>query len=84
MTLLPYPFGLSPWPVAPFGATLVVIGFRGFPEFEGLATRCPSSILSLDDYITDEVFEASPMVTFTLFSYKGDVTPFTAVACLQH
>jgi hypothetical protein len=24
------------------------------------------------------------MVTFTLFSYKGDVTPFTAVACLQH
>ena len=71
MTLLPYPFGLSPWPVAPFGTTLVVIRFRGFPEFEGLATRRPSGTMSLDDYIIELAGEISPMDVLTLFSLPG-------------
>jgi hypothetical protein len=35
-------FGLSPWVSVP-------VGFRGFPEFDGLASQCAK----LDDYITD-------------------------------
>ena len=77
-------YGLSPWPHPLFREWFVAISFRGSPEFEDLAIQCPTDTISLDDYITDENFEVSPMVTFTLFSYKGDVTPFTAVACLQH
>jgi len=39
--LSPYPFGLYPWPVATFVGTLVILSFRGFPEFGGLASHTP-------------------------------------------
>jgi hypothetical protein len=41
MTLLPYLCGLSPQPAPFFNDTLVVIGFRGFPEFGDLAAATP-------------------------------------------
>ena len=81
MTLLPYPFGLSPWPHPLFREWLVVIRFRGFPEFEGLATRRPSGTVSLDDYIIELAGETSPMDVLTLFSLPGGTSPWKAVAC---
>lgn len=69
--------GLSPKPSYNFLYKLVEMSFRGFHEFEGLA-----SIMILDDYINDlydDIYK--PLETFTLFYSKGDVSPFKAVAC---
>ena len=55
MTLLPYLYGLSPQPASFFNGALVVIGFRGFPEFGDLAAAPPpyERPLQLDGYIID-------------------------------
>ena len=70
MTLLPYLYGLSPQPASFFNGALVVIGFRGFPEFGGLAViviRYHS--LQLDGYITDtQGRNHVPIEAITLFS----------------
>ena len=63
--------------MVPFGTTFVAISFRGFPEFEGLATYPPQALL-LDDYITDSL---EPMDVLTLFSLIGGTIPYPAVTC---
>ena len=67
--LSPYPFGLSPWPVATFVATLVIVCFRGFPEFGGLAARSCNNSLQLDDFIIDlqDEITVNQMEAITLF-----------------
>ena len=71
MTLLPYLYGLSPQPASFFNGALVVIGFRGFPEFGGLAAASPlnEQPLQLDGYITDTMGRNHvPIEAITLFS----------------
>lgn len=63
-----YPFGLSPRPVIAFAITLVVLSFRGFPEFGDLA-----SIKRLDGYIIDLCDEIKPQTNrsdYTVFPKK--------------
>ena len=67
--------GLSPRPHSLFKKWFVAIGFRGFPEFEGLA---PGSLRSqiLGDYITDETLTRGYI--YTVFLQRGCNTLYSS------